>query len=201
MARTVVICGPTGSGKSTLRRLLAERGAVALDADAVAREVVEPGSPVLARLAERFGSDIVDAEGRLRRDELARRAFATPQATEELGRITHPAVRARLLELLGEAADAPVVVVEVPLWRPEDAFVPADLVVWVGASEHRAADRVVQEGRMSAEELRRRRARFDYEAQRRAADLVVVNDGAPTELEHAAAEIWRRVTGAADVRR
>lgn len=190
MPAVIVVCGPTGSGKSTLRKALVARGARGVDADEVARSVVEPGSEVLAALVANFGEDIVDADGRLRRDVLAARAFASAEGTALLDALTHPAIRRAIEARVSEANAAEVVVVEVPLWRRGDAWLDPDLVVWVGASTERAGARVAKEGRMTETELRRRRARFDYEAQRREADLVVDNDGSPEALAEAADHVW-----------
>lgn len=161
-----------------------------IDADEVARAVVEPGSEVLASLVAAFGQDICDNEGRLRRDVLAARAFGSAETTALLGRLTHPAIRAEIEARLASAGDGDVVVVEVPLWRRADDWICPDLVVWVGASAERAGARVAEEGRMSEAELRQRRARFDFWAQRHEADLVIDNDGGPEALAEAADRVW-----------
>jgi dephospho-CoA kinase len=196
-APVVILCGPTGSGKSTLGSILGGWGAARIDADAVAREVVEPGSPVLAALQARFGEDIVDTDGALRRDVLAKRAFASEEQTRALEALTHPVIRERLAEQVVAArrSGAPLVVVEVPLWRRGDGGLAGDLVVWVGASDEVAAARVAAHGRLSASEVLRRRSRFDFESQREEADLVLVNDGSIEALGRAARELWEQLVG------
>jgi dephospho-CoA kinase len=116
MAPTVVIgiTGPIGCGKSTVARWLAEAGATVVDADVVAREVVEPGEPALERVLERFGPDVAQRDGRLDRAALGRIVFADARALRDLEAIVHPAVRPRILRAVDEAraSSAPAVVVE-----------------------------------------------------------------------------------------
>src|SRR3954465_14694212 len=109
------LTGGIGSGKSTVAAMLAARGAVVVDADQIARSVVEPGMPALAALAERFGADIVGPDGRLDRAELAGRAFVSPEARKDLEAITHPAIGAEFLRLVAEAPEGAVVRHDVPL--------------------------------------------------------------------------------------
>src|SRR5258706_6005203 len=99
----VGLTGGIGAGKSTVASLLTARGAVVIDADAIAREVVEPGEPALAQLVERFGPGIVDANGRLDRPALAAIAFSDEAARRELEAITHPAIQAEMQRRLAEA--------------------------------------------------------------------------------------------------
>jgi dephospho-CoA kinase len=109
------LTGGIGSGKSTVAALLAAKGAVVVDADAIARQVVEPGSPVLDRLAERFGRDIVGPDGTLDRAGLAERAFVDDATRRDLEAITHPAIGAEFLRQVAEAPEGAVVVHDVPL--------------------------------------------------------------------------------------
>ena len=108
------ITGPIGCGKSAVAGWLAARGAVTIDADAVARAVVEPGEPALALVFARFGEAVRSADGTLDRAALARIVFADPEALGDLEAIVHPAVRPRVLAAIAEAeaAGAPAVVVE-----------------------------------------------------------------------------------------
>jgi dephospho-CoA kinase len=109
------LTGGIGSGKSTVAALLVAKGAVVVDADAIARQVVEPGSPVLEQLAERFGADVVGPDGRLDRAELASRAFVDTESREALDAITHPAIGKEFLRQVAAAPEGAVVVHDVPL--------------------------------------------------------------------------------------
>ena len=92
--KKIGLTGGIGSGKSTVARMLSDHNIPIIDADRIARSIVEPGTPALAELVDAFGSDILHPDGSLRRAELARRAFATPEATSLLNTITHPRIQA-----------------------------------------------------------------------------------------------------------
>ncbi|MCA1843527.1 MAG: dephospho-CoA kinase, partial [Actinobacteria bacterium] len=111
----VGLSGGIGSGKSTVARALARKGAVVIDADAIAREVVEPGQPGLARVVERFGSDVLDSDGRLDRPKLAALVFEDGAARADLNKIVHPLVAAETVRRTAAAPPDSVVVMDVPL--------------------------------------------------------------------------------------
>ena len=112
----VGLTGGIGSGKSTVSALLAERGAVIVDADAITREVQQPGAPLLARLAERFGDHVIAADGSLDRQAVATIAFADADALADLNKIVHPAVAAEINARVGaQLATDNVVVMDIPL--------------------------------------------------------------------------------------
>ncbi|MDR1927193.1 MAG: dephospho-CoA kinase [Oscillospiraceae bacterium] len=116
------LTGPTGAGKSAAARLLAALGCRVIDCDALAREVVRPGSPVLAALAQAFGADVLAGDGSLRRALLAQRAFADADARETLNRLTHPAIGALAVERAGQAPpDCPAIVLDAAA-LPESAL-------------------------------------------------------------------------------
>ena len=108
------LTGPIGCGKSTVAARLAERGALIIDADRLAREVTEPGEPALAAIAERFGPDVLQPDGSLDRAALGRRVFADPAELRALEAITHPVIRPRIVAALDTAASssAPAIVLE-----------------------------------------------------------------------------------------
>src|SRR5689334_17734306 len=111
----VGLTGGIGAGKSTVATRLAERGAIVIDADAIAREVVEPGMPALEKLVERFGAEILHPDGSLKRPALAGIAFVNDETRKELEAITHPAIGELFLQRVGEAPPESVVVHDVPL--------------------------------------------------------------------------------------
>jgi dephospho-CoA kinase len=184
------LTGGIGSGKSTVSRLLAARGAVIVDADLIAREVVEPGTPGLAAVAEAFGTDVLAADGSLDRPALAAVVFADPEARQRLDGIVHPLVRARATELAAAAAPDAVVVNDVPLLVETGQASSYDIVLVVEAEPEARVSRLVQRG-LTAEDARARIAVQATDAQRRAvADAVLDNSGTPEELEAQVEEFW-----------
>lgn len=177
------LTGGIGSGKSTVSQRLAELGAEVLDADSIAREVVEPGTPGLARVVDRFGPEVLDESGSLDRPALGRIVFADPSARQDLEGITHPLVRERTAALRdGLPADS-VVVHDVPL-LVELGYAPAyHLVVLVGASEETRLTRLAQTRGMGPEEARSRMgSQADDAARRAVADVWLDNEGTPEAL-------------------
>ena len=141
----VGLTGGIGSGKSEVARLLVGHGACLIDADVVAREVVEPGTSGYARVVEAFGPTVVAADGTLDRSALAARVFADPEQLAALNAIVHPLVAARTAELVGQAPPDAVVVNDVPL-LVENGLRGLDLVVVVDAPEESALERLVARG-------------------------------------------------------
>ncbi|WP_369133301.1 dephospho-CoA kinase [Modestobacter sp. I12A-02662] len=182
------LTGGIGSGKSTVAALLAERGAVVVDADRIAREVLEPGTPGLAAVAEAFGPGVLTADGALDRPALAAVVFPDPAARARLDGIVHPRVRARAAELVAAAPADAVVVQDVPLLVETGQAGSYDLVLVVEADPGTRVRRLVDRG-LSAEDARARMSSQATDAQRRAvADVVLANDG---DLEHLAAQVER----------
>jgi dephospho-CoA kinase len=184
------LTGGIGSGKSTVSRLLAEHGAVIVDADVIAREVVEPGTPGLAAIVEAFGSAILAADGSLDRPALAAVVFAEPDERRKLDGIVHPLVRARAVEVAAAAPSDAVVVHDVPLLAETGQASSYDLVVVVEADPGTRVARLVQRG-LTAEDARARIAAQATDEERRAiADVVLDNSGTPERLAEQVDRFW-----------
>ncbi|GMA31160.1 dephospho-CoA kinase [Litorihabitans aurantiacus] len=188
-----VLVGLTGgiaSGKSTIARLLAERGAQVVDADALAREVLEPGTPGLAAVVERFGSGVLGPDGVLDRAALARVVFADEAARRDLEGVVHPAVGERFARVVDAAAAGEVIVHDVPL-LVENGLAPRyDLVVVADAPEPVRLERAVARG-MTREQAAARIAAQASDADRRAVADVLIDTGAAIEVTtDAVARLW-----------
>jgi dephospho-CoA kinase len=190
------LTGGIGSGKSTASAMLAARGAVVIDADRIAREVVAPGSPGLAAVAGAFGDGVLAADGSLDRPALAAVVFADPEARRRLDGIVHPLVRARSKELAAAAPPDAVVVHDVPLLVETGQAGSYDIVVVVEAAPVTRVARLVQRG-LTEDDARARIASQATDEQRRAvADVVLDNNGTPDELAQQVERFWReRVAG------
>ena len=181
---TIGLTGGIGSGKSTVSSRLAELGAFIVDADLVAREIVEPGQPALAELAEAFDG-VLNPDGTLNRAELARQAFATPEATKKLNAITHPRIRARTEELFkqGRESGAEILVYDMPLLIENGEVNKVDHVLVVDAPDELRIDRLVQHRGLDEDDARRRiAAQIDRETRLGAADTVLDNSGSLEDL-------------------
>ncbi|WP_404313425.1 dephospho-CoA kinase [Agrococcus terreus] len=194
----VALTGGIASGKSTIARRLAERGALVVDADAVVRELQQPGEPVLAAIAERFGAEVLLPDGHLDRAALGARIFAEPAARRALNAIVHPAVQAETARRFREALEADparFVVYDVPLLveaRPDD---PWDLVVVAHAPAEVRVARLVEHRGMDEAAARERVGAQASDAQRLAiADVVVATDGTLEETIAQADALWERLS-------
>ncbi|WP_329277622.1 dephospho-CoA kinase [Streptomyces sp. NBC_00691] len=187
----VGLTGGIGAGKSEVSRLLVSYGAVLIDADRIAREVVEPGTPGLAAVVEAFGEHVLTAEGTLDRPRLGSIVFADPDRLATLNALVHPLVGARSAELESRAGQGDVVVHDVPLLT-ENGLAPLyDLVVVVDASPETQLDRLVRLRGMAESEARARMSAQATRAQRLAvADLVIDNDGPLDALEPQVRKVW-----------
>ncbi|MBM6399499.1 dephospho-CoA kinase [Phycicoccus sonneratiae] len=187
----VGLTGGIGSGKSTVARALAALGAVVVDADAVAREVVEPGTPALAEIARRFGPDVLAADGSLDRPALGRLVFGDPAALRDLEAVTHPAIWARTAELVAAVPDDAVLVHDMPLLVEKAMAEEYHLVLVVGATEETRLHRLVADRGMDEADARARiGAQADDDARRAAADVWLDNEGTREALEVAVRRLW-----------
>lgn len=190
----VGLTGGIGSGKSEVARLLSSYGALVIDADVIAREVVAPGTPGLARVIEEFGTGVLLPDGSLDRPALGAVVFADPDRLAALNAIVHPLVGARTAELMRAAPEDAVVVYDVPLLvekHLEDAY---DLVVVVDASPETQVRRLVEHRGMTDADVRARMAAQAGRQQRRAvADVVIDNDGDREALRAQVAQLWQEL--------
>jgi dephospho-CoA kinase len=181
------LTGPIGCGKSTVAAWLAEHGAVVIDADEVAREVVEPGQPALAAVVAEFGSDVIRPDGSLDRPALAARVFGDPPALRRLEAIIRPAVRPRIKARLAaaEAAGAPVVVLEA-IGLVEGGYVPDCDEVWlVTCSQREQRERLRDRGVSADDAARRIAAQRDAVPQMRAAATRILSTSGDRDLVRA----------------
>ncbi|MFC0597020.1 dephospho-CoA kinase [Streptomyces palmae] len=188
---SVGLTGGIGAGKSEVSRLLSSYGAVLIDSDRIAREVVEPGTPGLAAVVEAFGPEVLTAEGALDRPRLGALVFADPERRAVLNGIVHPLVRDRSAELAAAAGPDAIVVNDVPLLT-ENGLAPLyDLVIVVDAAPQTQLDRLVRLRGMTEEEARARMAAQAPRAERLAvADVVIDNDGPLEALEPQVRKVW-----------
>lgn len=192
----VGLTGGVGSGKSTVARLLAERGAVVIDADAVAREVVAAGTPGFEEVRAEFGDAVVGPDGELDRPALAKIVFTDDGRRAALNAIVHPKVGERTRELAAAAGPDAVIVFDVPLLVESGSTDGYDLVVVVLASEATRVRRLAGRG-MAEQDARARMASQATDEQRRAvADVVLDNDGDLAALTAQVDAVWRRVSTA-----
>ena len=201
----LALTGGIGSGKSTVGHSLAARGAHLVDADAIVRELQQPGQPVFEALVERFGEEVLTAGGELNRAALAKIVFADPEQLERLNAVVHPAVRAEmsarrraLADALADKGDA-IVILDIPLLAEtasggqevEELSGIAGVIV-VDALPATVVRRLKERRGMSEEDTRARMAsQVDSEERLALADFVVSNDGTLDDLEREIDRCWR----------
>jgi dephospho-CoA kinase len=195
----IAITGGIGSGKSTVRRIFEKMGALGIDADELARQVVEPGTEGARLLEEEFGSRFFDKEGHLLRKQMAEKVFEDPQARLTLEGILHPLIRAaekELLESINCEKPGAVVVVEIPLLAEGGRSKEYSGVVLVTAPEQVRISRLVESGKYSSDEaVSRMASQAAHGAREAVATWTVDNAG---ELDHTAGQvrkIYRTITG------
>lgn len=188
----VGLTGGLGAGKSTVARMLSERGAVVVDADDLARTALEPGTPGFEQVCDVFGRDILDAEGRIDRRELAARVFADEGKRRVLESITHPEVFRKLAEAVEDLRGTDAVVVFDAALIVETGFHEAvDVLVVVTATTEDQVRRVAGDRGMEEDEARARIAAQADPARREAlADVVIRNDGDLASLERQVDDLW-----------
>lgn len=188
--RLIGLTGGIAMGKSTVARLLSERGLAVVDTDDLAREVVEPGQLALDDIRREFGPDLLDPSGRLRRPELARLVFAEPEARKRLEAILHPRIRDRWRREVEEwrAAGRPAGAVVIPLLFEIDAAAQFDVTICVACTEPTQQGRFRSRGWTTAEAAARVRAQWSVERKMAASTFVLWTEG---ELSVTAAQVAR----------
>ena len=195
--RTVGLTGNIGAGKSTVAGLLVARGAALVDADLVAREVVEPGAPAYQPLIDRFGPDILDADGRIDRPSLAAMVFGHPEELEALNGIIHPAIGVAMIERKDAYRDTDrIVVMDIPLLRAfHREMLALDAVVVVDVPPEVALERLTSLRGMSEKDARARQASQPSRAERLdGADFVVDNSDGTEQLATEVDRVWSELT-------
>jgi dephospho-CoA kinase len=186
----VGLTGGIGAGKSTVAARLAERGALVIDADAIAREVVEPGMPALEKLVERFGPEILRPDGSLDRSALAGIAFVDDETRKELEAITHPAIGALFLQRVADAPPGSVVIHDVPLLVESKRGFEYAAVIVVEAPLDVRLDRLEARGVPRDDARRRIELQASDEDRRKVATWIVDNSGDLDEMAHQIDRIW-----------
>ena len=192
----VGLTGGIGSGKSTVSAMLARRGAVIIDADALTHELQRSGTPVFEAIVDRFGTGIVTPEGELDRPALAALVFGDPDELADLNAIVHPAVGAEIMARMAAEADTDhVVVLDVPLLVESGRSDMAGLVV-VDVATDVAVERLAGQRGVSEADARARMSRqASREARLAVADRVVDNNGTREDLERQVEALWGWITG------
>jgi dephospho-CoA kinase len=209
VTRVVGLTGGIGTGKSTVARMLAALGAVVIDADAIVHELQAAGTPLLARIAEAFGREILRPDGSLDRERLGQRVFSDPDARARLSALVHPAVGIEMVRRLeaAKAAGARLVVLDIPLLlegraarasQPGRAATASDLVsevivVWAPAAAQ-IERQVARDGATRAHAEERMRAQLPIDEKRRLADHVIDNSGSLAETERQVRDLYAKLT-------
>jgi dephospho-CoA kinase len=188
----VGLTGGIGSGKSTVSQLLASRGAVIVDADAITRELQAPGEPLLGVIADRFGRDVIDADGSLIRQKLADIVFGNVDALADLNKIVHPAVGREMARRIDEQRDTDnIVVLDIPLLAENPRSGLSGVIV-VEIDPELAVRRLVEHRGMSESDARVRIERqTSLEKRREIADFIIDNSGDIASLESQVSEMWK----------
>ncbi len=190
----VGLTGGVASGKSTVSAILAELGAVVIDADLLAREVVAPGTDGLAAVVEEFGADVLAPDGALDRPRLGALVFADPERRKALETIIHPRVRARAAEIEAAAPPGSLVVHDIPLLAETGQAGSFDAVIVVDVPPELQVDRMVRIRGMSVEEAQARiAAQAGREERLAVATYVVDNTGSFEELRERVEEVYRTI--------
>lgn len=188
------LSGGIGSGKSTVAKILADLGAVVIDADVIAKEVLEPNQAGYQRVIEVFGESILDSDRRIDRKKLAELVFQNSDELAKLEAIVHPAVIARVAQIRNSLPESTVVVYDTPLLFEKNLQGQFDKVlIVVTDSKHRKA-RLIERG-LEITDIEARIANQATDAQRRTvADFVIENNGSPEQLHDQVTKVWQQIS-------
>ena len=193
--RIIAVSGGIGSGKSSVTRVFASKGAVIADADAIARQILQPGEPVLAEVAREFGNDLIRQDGTLDRSLLASRVFGGEGAKERVARLnamTHPVIEARAWSILREAPAGALAVYDIPLLVEGDRADRFDAVVIVDAPIEQRIERLEARGVAPEDARSRIRAQASSQERRAIASIWIDNEGSVADLEEVAGLVYDR---------
>jgi dephospho-CoA kinase len=192
----VGLTGGIGAGKSTVAEMLTERGAILIDGDVIARQVVEPGQPALAQIVERFGEDVLAPDGSLDRPALAAKAFASEEDRKDLEAITHPAIGAEFVRLMQEAPPDGIVVNDVPLLVESQKAAERgyEYVIVVEAPRELRLERLEGRGLTREDAEARMAAQATDEERRAIATHVLDNSGDRAHLDAQVETLWADLT-------
>lgn len=192
--RIIGITGPIASGKTTVTSLLKEKGAIAIDADEIARDVVEPGKPAWREIVAYFGEDVLLHDRRLNRRKLGKIVFENPDKLEALNKAIHPQVideiNKRVKQVEAAYGDGKVVVIDVPLLIEVGLHKQCDLTVVVTADKDIRKQRLQEKGLTKEEAESRVAAQSEKEKLEKQADIFIENNGPFAELEKKVDELW-----------
>jgi len=193
------LTGGIGSGKSMVASMFAQLGADVIDADRLARDVVEPGQPALQEIASAFGRDILLSDGRLDRSKLGRIIFADPVARGTLNAITHPRIQERMAAQIALRASRPgVLIADIPMLYENERTDSVETVVVVWVDTQTQLRRLVERDGLSEDEARQRiAAQMPLDEKRARADVVIDNSGSRENTRRQVEAIYRRYATAA----
>jgi len=197
--RVLGLTGGIGSGKSIVAQMFAQLGAVVVDADQLAREVVEPGKPALQEIAATFGTDLILPDGRLDRPKLAGIIFADPAERAKLDAITHPRIRVRMdQEIMARRSEPGVLIADIPLLYENDRTDSVERVIVVWVDTQTQLKRIRQRDGLTVESARQRiAAQMPLDLKRARADHVIDNSGARDDTRRQVEAIYRLYAPAA----
>ncbi|MNH95790.1 Dephospho-CoA kinase [compost metagenome] len=190
------LTGGIACGKSTVSAMLVSRGAILVDADRIAREVVEPGSPALAKVVDQFGPAVLHPDGTLNRKRLGEIIFSQDEARKQLEGILHPSIRTTMRTRMAEAEQQypdRLVVVDVPLLYESGLEVMFDEVLVVYVPREKQLARLMERDKLTLEQAEERlKAQLPIEQKKEKADIVIDNQGTLEETESQVEQFWRR---------